>query len=451
VTRILTCLLLLACSHPLSAQETPTPEPAPGRRLERSLRNAAGYSGNLGRFGGAVVASEASRAAASGNVDAVGDALRAPISPEFLFGLAVFDGSLRAMTGLTSRIPVLSHVGEALKQNLVLAGALTVTSAVEVDLGGLSYGDVVRGDLSALQGASVRLGDVDAQSLGITMGSFAIAQPIWRGARSLFGRLGPIVARRLAATAAIKAGLAVAPVPGTRVAALILTAGEVALAVGELAGLLTVAHTIEQPLQAANERRRGRNVLRQAEQVARSAPDADALQEALLEVRAARATERARAYVPVAREDLAMVRRMRDRGLPAERLNAIAQSALGDYGRGLALPAQTALLLEDLQANPPPGMGAAVQRHRGRVLAVQAAASRARSASYAAEDRFYAGLLRSTTTAAAREVIEAAREASRTEALVEREDLRPRLRLAPSRPQVTQPQRGITAALEGSR
>jgi len=453
-------LLLLGAGLPTFAQDDTTRTTEAERPRTRTQR-VAGYGGNLGRFGGAIVLSEAGHAAAEGDVDAVGDALRAPASPEFLASLAIFDGAIRAGNAVTRRLPTPGQLGNALKQNLVLAGALTVTSAVEVDLNGFSYRDLTRGDFSRLRNARVGLRDVDAQSLGITMGAFAVAQGVWNGAKRIARPFATAVARRLARTAVLKAGLAVAPVPGTRVAALLLTGVEVALAVGDLAGLLMTAQAIDEPLQAANERRRRNGAVNEAEQEAATSAGGSSqerLQSALTRLREARARQRAEAYTRVARQDLAMIRRLRERGADPEVYNELAERALGDYGPSLALPAQSALLLEQLPDEVAAGRltPAALERHRTRVLRAQAEAAEARDASYRAEDQAYARLLARTRNETARAMIQAAREEAALEAEIERDDIRNRLdpeSSAPSAPAAAEPARplqgGINDALRG--
>ncbi|MBL4847351.1 MAG: hypothetical protein JKY65_17670 [Planctomycetes bacterium] len=424
-------LLLLVTGLPALGDPPDTAEAE--RPRETRVQRTRGYVGNLGRFGGAIVLSEAGKGVFAGDQDAVGDALRAPATPEFLTGLAIFDGAIRSGNALVRRLPSAGQLGNALKQNLVLAGALTVTSAVEVDLNGFRYRDLTRGDFSRLQGASVGLRTVDGQSLAITMGSFAAAQGIWNGAKRLGQPFAAAVTRRLAKTAAIKAALTVAPVPGSRVAALLLTGAEVALAVGDLAGLLMTAQAIDEPLQAANERRRRSGAVAEAEDsVARSAraSNQDHLMKALGRLRNARARQRAEAYTRAARQDLAMIRRLRERGANPDVFNKIAQQALGDYGAGLALPALSALLLEHLPEEVAAGRltPAALARHRMRVVRAQAEAAEARDASYAAEDRAYADLLRGPLNPTARAAIQAAREEAALEAEIEREDIRNRTR-----------------------
>lgn len=453
--------IVLAAGLPGLAQEASSEDE---RRTRTRTQRVGAYGGNLARFGGAIVAAEAGRAAINGDRDAVGDALRAPTSPEFLASLAIFDGALRAGNAVTRRLPSPGRLGNALKQNLVLAGALTVTSAVEVDLNGFSYRDLARGDFSRLRGARVGMRDVDGQSLGITMGAFAAAQGIWNGAKRIARPFAQAVGRRLARTAVIKAGLAVAPVPGTRVAALLLTGAEVLLAVGDLAGLLMTAQAIDEPLQEANERRRRRGAVRDAEEQAASTASGSSrerLGSALGRLRDARAHQRSEAYTRATRQDLALVRRLRDRGGDRAIYDALADQALADYGPGLALPAFSALLLERLPEEVAAGRltPAELERHRARILRAQAEAAEARDESYGAEDAAYARLIRRARSEEARAMIQTAREEAALEAEIERDDLRPRLRPAASgrtaaapAPEPARPEQGgITDALRGGR
>ncbi|MEZ6183852.1 MAG: hypothetical protein R3F62_02455 [Planctomycetota bacterium] len=426
--RCLTVALILGLG---ALAACPAEEAAPESRRARLARATQSYGGNMSRFGGAIVVSEVARGALEGNPDAVGDALRAPASPEFLASLAVFDGALRGSEAVARRVPTRSQLGNAVKQNLVLAGALTVASAVEVDLNGFSYRDAARLDFSRLRDARVGLRQVDGQSLAITTGAFAAAQGIWAGAKRIARPLATAVARRLARTAVIKAGLAVAPVPGTRVAALLLTGVEVALAVGDLAGLLMTAQAVDEPLQAANERRRRRAEVAEGERDASAAAVGGQarLEDALGRLRTARALERAEAYTDVAREDLAMIRRLRERGADRAVFDRIAEQALSDYGPSLALPAQSALLLEHLPQEVAAGRlsQAAFERHRDRVLRAQAEAAARRDATYGEEDETYARLLAQARTPAARDAIQIAREDAAIEAEIERDDLRQRV------------------------
>ncbi|MGE0712855.1 MAG: hypothetical protein AB7N76_34550 [Planctomycetota bacterium] len=417
-----------------------------------------GYAGNLGRFGGAIVLSDAAKAAARRDVDALGDALREPANPEFLANLALFDGALRGGEALAARTPGLAgKLGTALKHNLVLAGALTATSAVDIDLNGFSLSDAVHGDFSDLRGARVGLNGVRADDLAITMGTFAVAQPVWAGVKRVGLRFAGLVAKRFLRTAAIKAGLAVAPVPGSRVVALGLTLIDVGLAVVDLAGLLTTASAIEAPVRAANDRRVRAGDRRGAEEAARQAArrgDPAALQAALDRVAAARARERDLAYLPLARQDLALVRRLRERGEDPAALSRVAGRALDDYGPGLALPAQSALLLEEYERRAAAGDAAAgadaaaLARHRERLQREAAAAAAARDQSYAQEDAFYRGLLGQVSDPALREAIAGRQELSQANAYVERQDLRPRLSGA-ARPAGSAPQQRDTTQRRG--
>jgi hypothetical protein len=260
LTRALAFGLLLLVAGPALAQPA-----EPERARESSARPSEGlpsnlsprgtsYGGNLTRFGTGITMAEVASGAAAGDGDRVRDALTAPASPEFLAGLVLFDGSLRAAEAATARLPGSGGAAGYLKHNLALAGALTAASAVEVDLNGFDYGDALTLDFSKLEGAHVGLRSLDLEDVGITVGAFAAAQPLWNASKGLARRFGGMVARRFLRTAAIKGALVAAPTGATQVAAAGLTALDVVLAGADLAGLLLTAHAIE---ETAGEAYRG--------------------------------------------------------------------------------------------------------------------------------------------------------------------------------------------------
>jgi hypothetical protein len=358
-------------------------------------------------IGAGVVLAEAAHGALEGNSDAVRDAAKSPLSPEFIVQIALFDASLRGSGALANRLPGKSALGTALKSNLALAGALTVASAVQVDLAGFTLGDAVHGDFEKLDDASIGVGAVDPQNLGITLGAFAVAQPVWTGIKRASGYFGRRLATRFLRTAAVKGALAVAPVPGSRVVALALTVGDVAMAAFDLAGLLVVGQAMERPAREWNDDRRASNEITERARTlaeATRSEDLGAIDAALAMTGSAFDTQRNLAYMPVAADDLALVRRLRRDGEDPERLEALAQDVFSNYGTRLSLPAQTRALLDEYEARVADARGgadaaipggdldafaAAIERHRERQEERLDKALRQRSAFYATERAFY--------------------------------------------------------------
>ncbi len=402
----LSCLVLLtgsalfAGSNALAQDGLPLDVKVPGqRRAVLGVRPAG--------IGAGVVLAEATHGVLEGDSDKVRDAVKSPLSPEFIVQIALFDASLRASGALANRLPGAGPLGTALKSNLALAGALTVASAVHVDLAGFTAGDAVHGDFDKLSDASIGFQGVDAQNLGLTLGAFAAAQPIWTGVKRASGYFGKRLAARFLRTAAVKGALAVAPVPGSRVVAVALTVGDVALAAFDLAGLLVVGQAIEKPAREWNDERRASNAItEQAKRLAEASrsDDLDAVEAALASTGRAFDKQRNLAYMPIASQDLSLVRRLRRDGEDPQRLEELAEDVFGDYGSRLSLPAQTRALLDEYEARVTdaqhgvdvtiPGddleaFAAAIARHRDRQEELLEEALRQRAAFYATEKKFY--------------------------------------------------------------
>jgi hypothetical protein len=347
-----------------------------------------GFGKRMVRFGGGIALGEYAHVLAAGDAIGADLAKTAPLTPEFMTSLLMFDASMQLGDRALKRVaPGGGKVGGVLKHNLALAGAMTLAQAVQVDFGGFEYTDALGGDFSDLANARVRLGDVDAQSLGITLGVFAAWGPAYTGlktgAKKLASRaarrvglgamlevFGKAVAKRFLVSAASKAALTAAPVPGSRVVALGWAALDVALAIGDTAILLQTAHLIEAPIQAANDRRKARAAVRgkaaAAEGLAR-AGSPEELAQALAETGAAFDGYRNLAYLDVAQADQRLFQWLRQRGYPQDELDALANQAYREYGTALALPALSAMLQETLQRRLD-----AARRGEGEPLAISA-------------------------------------------------------------------------------
>ncbi|MEZ6188496.1 MAG: hypothetical protein R3F62_26285 [Planctomycetota bacterium] len=304
------------------------------------------YAKRMTGFAGGVVLADAFRGATLGDTGAIEDALVAPAEPEFLIGLLTFERAHHYGESLLSKVPGLQGpLGSAIKGNLALTGALTVVSAFEVDLG----------DEPGLHDARIKVHELDAGSLGITAASFAAAQPAWGMFKRVAARFAKAVAARFARTAALKAALAAAPVPGSRVAALGVLLWDLGAAAVDLAGVLTLAHAVEAPLQDLRRGLQSRDradAARARIQAALDAEDPRALEAALGELARSYVSERNRAYEEVAARDFALLQRLRRRGAPPESLAGAAQRALDDYGADGALVAQRVYLEEELAGTP---------------------------------------------------------------------------------------------------
>ncbi len=344
--------------------------PAGRESFGRRARRTAGAAGRMladPRFAGAIVVSDLARAGLEGNPDAAGDTFAALETPEFWAGIGMFNASMMAgeavtapaFKRLTGRIGANSlgaRAAGALKHNLVLAGALTVPRLFEVDFNGFTFGDAVNGEFGELSEASISWsGEVSAQDVGITLGAFAIAQPVWKAIKKGGAYIGKRLLARLARTAAVKGALAVAPVPGSRVVALALTIGEVLWTVVDLAGLLFTAGKIEEQVVEWNDHRRSVNAVQEATDALVDAfedgePDRDRLDELMAEVGVAFGNHRDFLYLPTAIEDVEHVDRILRMGETQENMQRISSSVMDDFGAWLAMPGQTSILLEEYAA-----------------------------------------------------------------------------------------------------
>ncbi len=317
------------------------------------------------RFAGAIVISDLANAGINRDPDAVDDTMHALTTPEFFAGLGLFNASMmageavaaRPFRALTGRVGAESLAGKAagaLKHNLVLAGALTVPRMIEVDFGGFTFGDAVKGDFSELSEASMNFrADIDAQDIGITLGAFAVAQPVWSGIKRIGGALARKVGARLARTAVVKGALAVAPVPGSRVVAGLLTAGEILWGAVDLAGLLFTAHKIEEPIKEWNDHRRSVNAVKESTDALLDLVDGDftaeELDEKLREASMAFGNHRDFLYLPAAIKDVEFVDRLMRMGETKENMAALSNAVMDDFGAWLAMPGQTALLIDEYE------------------------------------------------------------------------------------------------------
>jgi hypothetical protein len=144
----------------------------------------------------------------------------------------------------------------------------------------------------------------------------------------------------------------VAPVPGTRVAAIALTVGEVALGIFDLAGLLITAHKIEEPVKNWNDNRRSVNAVTEATDSLLNTAKNGSKEEfdtALREASRAFGNHRDFLYIDAAIEDVEFVDRLTRSGETKENMNALSNRIMDDYGAWLALPGQTSLLLSEYE------------------------------------------------------------------------------------------------------
>lgn len=396
-TLALVCLLPATAAAQADAESLPPPQP--------------GYARRLSGFGLGVQGAEALNGVVAGDSDRVRDAAEAGLYPETLIGLVMFDGALQGANRAAALVPGRGGVMGYLRHNMALAGALTAVDSVRLDLNGFSYADAARLDFRKLEGAQASLAAVDLEEVGITLGAFAAAQPLWRAQQSVARRFGGMVARRFARTAAVKAGLAVAPTGWTQVAAAGITVFDVVMAGVDLAGLLLTAEAVDATAGDAYRAWRSSGRLREAgnelealvEQSANSRVDnvflasrrpsgvsrpvsEAAFVAAIEQMQAAYGDRRNDFYVDVAGEDMRLLRRLRQRtddpDALAERLQRVSGEAT-DYGRELALLAQTAGLIEEFGDDPE--LRELIERHHQRVRAALEEATQARALLYGQE------------------------------------------------------------------
>lgn len=318
------------------ARAAPRESGAPSR-----LRRAAvGTARTLAdpQFAAAIVLADLARAGARGDRDRAADALRAVDTYEFWTSVALFGTSMRAgeavVGRLAARLPAAGTSGAAvtfLRHNLVLAGAMTVGRVVEVDFGGKRLSDLASGEVPDLSTIRIRLrGDVDGGEIAITLGSFAVAQPVWGLARARLVKLLRLPSNRFA-----------------RASGRVL----------DLAALLLIAHELEEPVKEAYERWQSTQAVREAVadllalmKRTRGAPEVKELDRALGDVARAFANHRDFVYLLPAVADAELIQRLTARGEPRQALVALEGLVLEEWGDWLALPGQTLALLSTYQA-----------------------------------------------------------------------------------------------------
>lgn len=424
---------------------------APALANDPPPRDRPGYANRLGRFGAGGVLAGLGLAATESDPDAARHVLASPGQVEFLLGLASFDGALRGTSALAAQVPGLDgRIGAALKHNAAMASALALTEAVRVDLGDLAWSDLARGDASKLSGASVSLAAPDPLRVGAMVASFAVAEPAWSLAKRGGRAFASAIARRVAMTAGLKLALAVAPVPGSRLAAAGVLALDFGLAALDLAGLLVTAHHVEALGGAVGREvlaRERRSLAAARAEAALGRRDPIAFEDELAALARVQAAERDRAWLPVAAADHALVRELRAAGVARQALDALAAKALADHGEEGALPAFS-LALQRFAADLPQAE-AARRRHAERLAKELPAAAAARRA---ARDRDRAELTRLLERAPAdwREPLAEALELASAANAVEL-DLAAALAGTPGRSCVAtspEPTRGFLRALE---
>lgn len=383
MSRLLVLLLLLVLAPTAAfAQEHATrrwPQPAATVRdwLKRQAqrgetrRLVAGTARTLAdpQFASAIVLADLARAGLGADRDRARDALLMPDRYEFWSSVAIFGGtaaaSEAALARLSRALPAAATTGGAaklLRHNLVLALALTAGQMVEVDFGGKRLSDLAQGELPDLSQIRIRIrGDVDAGGVVITLGAFAVAQPLWTAVTSRLGKLLKLPAAR---------GRWLAR--GGRVL--------------DLAALLVIASELEEPARDAYRRWLSTQAVEAAIKdllalLARTnqAPPEAELSRALGEVARAFANHRDFLYVLPAMADMDFTRRLREKGEPDARLLEVEARTLERHGEWLALPGQTLELLEHhhgrlARRDVPGGDMAAFQgllgRHQARVQAL---------------------------------------------------------------------------------
>lgn len=349
MSRLVALLLLLLLPAPAGAQEHATRRwPAPpavvrgwlSRQAERAptaRRAVVGTARTLADpgFASAIVLADLAKAGLAGDRDRAREALLAPDRYEFWSSVAVFGGtaaaSEAALLRLTRSLPTAGAAGGAtrlLRSNLVLALALTAGQLVEVDFGGRRLSDLAHGELPDLSQIRIRIrGSVDGGELAITLGAFAVAQPLWAQVTTRLGRLLKVPALR-----------------GR-------WAGR-GLRVLDLAALLVIAHELEEPARETYRRWLSTQALEAAIKdlnglfARTTSPTTAELDKALGDAARAFANHRDFLYVLPAVADVDFLRRVRERGEREERLLAVEARTLERHGDWLALPGQTLELLE---------------------------------------------------------------------------------------------------------
>jgi LysM repeat protein len=348
------------------------------------LRTAAGMTFDP-VFIGAIAIKELADAGVSRDPDKLKDLGHQLESPDFYAGVGIFNATYRganaaadAASGALAKtrlgvavadaeIPFLGAGGKLLRDNVVLAAALTLPRLVQFDFGGFTVNDAVHGDFRKLKDAKVGLGHVDAEDTAITLGSFMVAQPIWSGIKSAFRIAAEKFLVREAVAAPVEAGALAVPVGGEVFDAAV-TVGNVVWAAADLAGLLYTASKIEKPVQEWNDKRRFENAaddaIKNLMQVAAQNggnPKPDDFEKALANCMSSFRNLRDLHYLPAAYDDATFVLRAEragdgDRQLATKaKLTQLSQQVTQDYGVDLAALAQTVVLKRSYDASTASG------------------------------------------------------------------------------------------------
>lgn len=377
-----------------------------------------------GSFIGGIAVSDLAQAGWAGlNGDAtakdqVGDLGHALTTPEFYAGVGMFNlvyangdrvasklgadyiakAASEESAGLFTRLA--GGASGFLKENVVLAAALTIPRMVQMDFGGFNLwqgvkktggglwntitgvgGDLIHGrwgdighdlgsawspfgdEFSKLKNFSIhssfKFDKQHLEDLGITLGSFILAKPLWAGVKMLGKAFLEKFLVRQAAAAGVEAGiLAVQPEgPGEVVDAAIevglvgWTLWDVAVSAVDLGGLLVTANAIQKPIQNWNDHRQFEDAAAKArdEYLAVTKenggnPDPKKLNDAMAKLATAMADLRDYHYLPVAIEDAKFVDRLKRDGVSQAEIDALAKQVMNDDGAWLAAPGQSSAL-----------------------------------------------------------------------------------------------------------
>jgi hypothetical protein len=354
---------------------------------------------------------------AKDQVDDLGHALT---TPEFYAGVGMFNlvyangerlvgqkfgmdllSKAGADAGASTGAKVLGTAAGAAKENIVLAAALTIPRLVQFNFGGFNLlkagedlgssitkpiadlnpfnfhpgniGTDLLGGVKSFFGEASKLKNTSVSSsfkfdkqhfedLGITLGSFILAKPLWAGIKKIgAGILEKFIARQTVA-AEIEGGEVLAgggpEDPVGDVAAVATEAGllgwtlfDVVKGAFDLGGLLLTANAIQQPIQNWNDKRQFQDAANSAMQnylnvtkENNGSPDPAKLQAAMSQLATAMADLRDYKYLPVAIEDAKFVSRLQNLGVSQNEINQVAQNVMQNDGAWLAAPGQTAAL-----------------------------------------------------------------------------------------------------------
>lgn len=377
-----------------------------------------------GSFIGGIIVSDLARAGWAGAngdptaKDQAGDLGHALTTPEFYAGVGMFNlvyangdrvvGKLGAnyiaeaasKEGAGFFTKLLGGAGSFLKENVVLAAALTIPRMIQMDFGGFNLveaakktggglwntitgvgGDLIHGRFgeightlgkawSPFGDEFSKLGNFKIsssfnpfskqawQDIGITLGSFILAKPLWAGIKAIGKKVITKWLIRQAVAAPIEAGALVVPVggevaiAGIQIGLTAWTIVDVAIAAVDLGGLLLTAHALEAPFRDWNDNRNFENAAQSARDnylaVTRENggnPDPKKLQEAMAKLATSMADLRDYHYLPVAIEDAKFVDRLKRMGVTQAEINEVAKKVMNDSGAWLAAPGQSAALV----------------------------------------------------------------------------------------------------------